>query len=186
MTRPRRAGRRSLLTGPLESVAAAAFSSVWLAQRLRELAGPLRGMRLCIAFSGGADSTALLAALACAAYPPSLRAARRCTSITTCSLAPAASRARRAPARDAWACPAGSWMRRCASRAASRRRQRRATVRYAALRAALRAGRVAAARPAPGRSGGVAPAAAAARRRRGRARGDAGAGRDLCCARCWP
>ena len=44
--------------------AAAAFAAPWLAARLRELIGPLRGVRLCVAFSGGADSTALLAALA--------------------------------------------------------------------------------------------------------------------------
>ncbi len=42
----------------------AAFSPAWLGRRLRELAGPLRGAHLCVAFSGGADSTALLAALA--------------------------------------------------------------------------------------------------------------------------
>ncbi|MBS0387031.1 MAG: tRNA lysidine(34) synthetase TilS [Proteobacteria bacterium] len=34
-----------------------------MAQRLRELIGPLRGQRFCVAYSGGADSTALLAAL---------------------------------------------------------------------------------------------------------------------------
>jgi len=43
---------------------APSFSSRWLAGRLRTLIGPLRGARLCVAFSGGADSTALLAALA--------------------------------------------------------------------------------------------------------------------------
>jgi tRNA(Ile)-lysidine synthase len=42
----------------------ATFTSAWLGRRLRKLAGPLRGARLCVAFSGGADSTALLAALA--------------------------------------------------------------------------------------------------------------------------
>jgi tRNA(Ile)-lysidine synthase len=36
----------------------------WLAQRLAALGVPLRGARLCVAFSGGADSTALLATLA--------------------------------------------------------------------------------------------------------------------------
>ncbi|MDE2219009.1 MAG: tRNA lysidine(34) synthetase TilS [Gammaproteobacteria bacterium] len=41
-----------------------AFTPAWLSRRLRGLAGPLRGARLCVAFSGGADSTALLAALA--------------------------------------------------------------------------------------------------------------------------
>jgi tRNA(Ile)-lysidine synthase len=45
-------------------VTPATFTSAWLGRRLRELAGPLRGARLCVAFSGGADSTALLAALA--------------------------------------------------------------------------------------------------------------------------
>ena len=48
------------------------FSSVWLARRVRELAGPLRRLRLCVAYSGGADSTALLAALA------ALRTRHRC------------------------------------------------------------------------------------------------------------
>ena len=45
------------------SQAAEGFTPAWLAERLRELAGPLRGLQLCVAFSGGADSTALLAAL---------------------------------------------------------------------------------------------------------------------------
>jgi len=40
------------------------FSSAWLYARLRRLTGKLRGARLCVAYSGGADSTALLAALA--------------------------------------------------------------------------------------------------------------------------
>ena len=41
------------------------FTSAWLARRIRELIGsPLRELQLCVAFSGGADSTALLAALA--------------------------------------------------------------------------------------------------------------------------
>jgi tRNA(Ile)-lysidine synthase len=42
----------------------ATFTAAWLGRRLRALAGPMRGARLCVAFSGGADSTALLAALA--------------------------------------------------------------------------------------------------------------------------
>ena len=46
------------------SVAKRSFTSVALARRLRDLADPLNGARLCIAFSGGADSTALLAAAA--------------------------------------------------------------------------------------------------------------------------
>ncbi len=40
------------------------FSSAWLYGRLRQLIGRLRGARLCVAYSGGADSTALLAGLA--------------------------------------------------------------------------------------------------------------------------
>lgn len=43
---------------------APAFSALWLARRLRSLIGALRAARLCVAYSGGADSTALLAALA--------------------------------------------------------------------------------------------------------------------------
>ncbi len=46
------------------SVTPATFTGGWLGRRLRELAGPLSGASLCVAFSGGADSTALLAALA--------------------------------------------------------------------------------------------------------------------------
>jgi len=41
------------------------FTSAWLARRLSALTGlALRELQLCVAFSGGADSTALLAALA--------------------------------------------------------------------------------------------------------------------------
>jgi tRNA(Ile)-lysidine synthase len=40
------------------------FTSRWLASRLRFLIGPLRGRRLCVAFSGGLDSSVLLSALA--------------------------------------------------------------------------------------------------------------------------
>jgi len=50
---PRRVARR-----------APAFGAVWLARQVRELIGGLRGAQLCVAYSGGADSTALLAALA--------------------------------------------------------------------------------------------------------------------------
>jgi len=39
------------------------FGSTWLRMRLRELAGSLRGQHLCLAFSGGLDSSALLYAL---------------------------------------------------------------------------------------------------------------------------
>jgi tRNA(Ile)-lysidine synthase len=37
------------------------LNSTWLARELTALIGPLRGQRLCIAYSGGIDSTALLA-----------------------------------------------------------------------------------------------------------------------------
>ena len=40
------------------------FTTRWLASRLRSMVGPLRGQRLCLAFSGGLDSSVLLAALA--------------------------------------------------------------------------------------------------------------------------
>ena len=40
------------------------FTPAWLRAQLRALVGPLRGARLCIAYSGGLDSTVLLTALA--------------------------------------------------------------------------------------------------------------------------
>jgi tRNA(Ile)-lysidine synthase len=40
------------------------FDVLWLGQRLRQLLGPLRRQRLCLAYSGGLDSTVLLHALA--------------------------------------------------------------------------------------------------------------------------
>jgi tRNA(Ile)-lysidine synthase len=46
------------------SAAQGGFSSVALARRLLQLVGPLRGVSFCVAYSGGADSTALLAAAA--------------------------------------------------------------------------------------------------------------------------
>jgi tRNA(Ile)-lysidine synthase len=42
----------------------ARFNPSWLRAQLRALIGPLRGRRLCLAYSGGLDSTALLCALA--------------------------------------------------------------------------------------------------------------------------
>ena len=58
------------------SPAAKPFSAAWLGRRLQALVGPLRGQQFCVAFSGGADSTALLAALAAlrARYALRLRA----------------------------------------------------------------------------------------------------------------
>ncbi len=56
--------RRAAPAAGASRAAATVFSASWLGRRLRELAGPLRGARLCVAYSGGADSTALLAALA--------------------------------------------------------------------------------------------------------------------------
>ena len=63
---------RRAAPGTGASTVAREFSSLVLARRLRQLAGPLSGARLCIAFSGGADSTALLAAAA------ALRGRHRC------------------------------------------------------------------------------------------------------------
>jgi tRNA(Ile)-lysidine synthase len=40
------------------------FDAEWLAMRLEALAGPLKGGRFCVAYSGGVDSTALLLGLA--------------------------------------------------------------------------------------------------------------------------
>jgi tRNA(Ile)-lysidine synthase len=42
------------------------FHTTWLVAQLRGLIGPLRGRSLCVAYSGGLDSTTLLAALAAA------------------------------------------------------------------------------------------------------------------------
>ena len=47
-----------------EVAAPARFDAPWLGSRLRALVGPLRGRRLCVAYSGGLDSGALLTALA--------------------------------------------------------------------------------------------------------------------------
>jgi tRNA(Ile)-lysidine synthase len=47
-----------------QSIPAGAFNVVELQRCLASLIGPLRGAALCVAYSGGADSTALLAALA--------------------------------------------------------------------------------------------------------------------------
>lgn len=52
-------------------MAAPAFGPAWLQRRLTELGVPVRGARLCVAFSGGLDSTALLHALARLAGNPS-------------------------------------------------------------------------------------------------------------------
>jgi tRNA(Ile)-lysidine synthase len=47
-----------------EAAAPVRFDRSWLGRRLRRLLGPLRGRRLCLAYSGGLDSTVLLSALA--------------------------------------------------------------------------------------------------------------------------
>jgi hypothetical protein len=64
--------KRSVAPVAGASAAGTAFSSMALARSLRQLAGPLSGSQLCVAFSGGLDSTALL--VACAA----LRVRCRC------------------------------------------------------------------------------------------------------------
>jgi tRNA(Ile)-lysidine synthase len=48
---------------PARPEAAPRFNTAWLAARLRTLTGDLRGRRLCLAYSGGMDSTVLLTAL---------------------------------------------------------------------------------------------------------------------------
>ncbi len=57
--RPRRAA-----PSPEPALDPGPFTPQWLGRQLRRLIGPLRGRRLCLAYSGGMDSTALLAALA--------------------------------------------------------------------------------------------------------------------------
>ncbi|MFI4869615.1 MAG: tRNA lysidine(34) synthetase TilS [Steroidobacterales bacterium] len=47
-----------------ETATPARFDAAWLGSRLRDTLGALRGRRLCVAYSGGVDSGALLAALA--------------------------------------------------------------------------------------------------------------------------
>jgi tRNA(Ile)-lysidine synthase len=54
-------GRRRAAVASDSAAPPDALSPAWLARRLKALAGPLRGRRLCIAYSGGIDSTALLA-----------------------------------------------------------------------------------------------------------------------------
>jgi tRNA(Ile)-lysidine synthase len=50
--------------GVAANAAPARFDAAWLGSRLRSMLGPLRGRRLCVAYSGGLDSGALLSALA--------------------------------------------------------------------------------------------------------------------------
>jgi tRNA(Ile)-lysidine synthase len=61
---------------PARPEAAPRFNTAWLAGRLRSLTGALRGRHLCLAYSGGMDSTVLLTALStiCARERFSLRA----------------------------------------------------------------------------------------------------------------
>jgi tRNA(Ile)-lysidine synthase len=49
---------------PDAAMAPSGFDSAWLATRLRSLIGSLRDRQLCVAYSGGMDSTVLLTALA--------------------------------------------------------------------------------------------------------------------------
>jgi tRNA(Ile)-lysidine synthase len=71
----------------------------WLARRLVALGVPLRGAQLCVAFSGGADSTALLATLAqLAALQPRWQLQLRAVHVDHALQAGSAGRARRARA----------------------------------------------------------------------------------------
>ena len=54
-------GRRRAAVAVDLAVPATGPNSAWLARQLTTLIGPLRSRRLCVAFSGGIDSTALLA-----------------------------------------------------------------------------------------------------------------------------
>jgi hypothetical protein len=45
-----------------DAAAPARFDPAWLGSRLRAMLGTLRGRRLCVAYSGGLDSGALLSA----------------------------------------------------------------------------------------------------------------------------
>jgi tRNA(Ile)-lysidine synthase len=49
---------------PAQADAPARFDATWLRARLKSMLGTLRGRRLCVAYSGGLDSSVLLAALA--------------------------------------------------------------------------------------------------------------------------
>ncbi len=69
MKRPAPARRPG--SSPSVQRAPAALSAAWLGARLEQLIGPLHGVRLCVACSGGLDSSVLLHALA------SLRRTRR-------------------------------------------------------------------------------------------------------------
>jgi tRNA(Ile)-lysidine synthase len=62
--RPRRPAATVAADVAGEAASPAHFDAPWLGSRLRALVGPLRGRRLCVAYSGGLDSGALLAALA--------------------------------------------------------------------------------------------------------------------------
>ncbi|HEX9473869.1 MAG TPA: tRNA lysidine(34) synthetase TilS [Steroidobacteraceae bacterium] len=115
------------------------FNSQWLARQLRQFVGPLAHARFCLAYSGGADSTALLAAMA--SLRGRLRLELRALHVNH-RLQPAAAsmaRAARASARRLGvACrvllaPVRS-VRGASPEAAAR------AARYAALRAALRKG----------------------------------------------
>lgn len=49
---------------PAQAAAPARFDAAWLGATLKSMLGTLRGRRLCVAYSGGLDSSVLLAALA--------------------------------------------------------------------------------------------------------------------------
>lgn len=60
----RRALRAPPIDAPASTLAVKHFDPAWLGAQLRALLGPLRGRQLCLAYSGGLDSSVLLAALA--------------------------------------------------------------------------------------------------------------------------
>ena len=107
-----------------------AFGSDWLARRLAALGVPLRGAQLCVAYSGGADSLALLATLA--AMQKRWRLRLRALHVDHALQAGSAGRARsaRAAARTSRARPAepatSAWST-CSARNCRRQRGRNAT-----------------------------------------------------------
>jgi len=59
-----RAQAAAVIASDTSAGAPARFDAAWLAARLKAMLGPLRGRRLCVAYSGGLDSAVLLTALA--------------------------------------------------------------------------------------------------------------------------
>jgi tRNA(Ile)-lysidine synthase len=110
----------------------------WLARRLGALGVPLRGARLCVAYSGGADSTALLATLA--ELRPRWHLRLRAMHVDHALVAGSAGRARQARATARHLGVPCTVLRRPVRAVRGESIEARArTTRYAALRAGLEA-----------------------------------------------